>query len=703
MNVNLISPIDNGNKFNIRFKEDINIPANSKIYLNHATLSRKGAFELSNDQRLYIVLPMDDSANAQTDTESSMLPTRIPNAPATFNQPFDNSNVASAIISAGEYDYSSMLNAITTAINTILSRATNVANLGLYRAIEEGDLDIDYDDGANTQHDVAFGIVHNTATSGNPRIDMRDFTANADHTINMTVDGTTGAITKNNANKTDENFAARLVFDNYATSDRGYAFYNLYDSTPLKDINHVHFNCNKTYQQIGADNDALLCGLHSIPYAEGIYGTDGAKGVRTNVDNRERTEGNTQTNTRGGVAYYNPEQTNYTNGGGTDAEKNPIFPFSIVIDGRGATTSIKIRLGKNTRDGSSRILECAGSHINSTTISTKSLARYNIDPTQEPSLMFALYQTKLQASRPTSYYVDNPNASYMGIIVLNHDYVDEDKSLADQPANAVIYKNDYVFNYHYFTDVRDITAPVSTQQLVAYDNLNRIDSQTPFNVVCSALRQNTGFNFIVYSPLLRGGDNATKPLSFIKQYSILADRDLANQIGVQTITEFQRKKNRDNLIERGALERLYYPNCVSTDPNQAWGVMRTKFDLPWRRTGYSILLKNLPLQNYKNNDAERNGGFSKNILANIPAPFRNTNIEYNSKSRHLITATYEAPFKIDNTMKNQDLSINNFDVEIINSKTDVPATEILNSVINFTIEPPPTKQFDNTITNIKQI
>ena len=121
----------------------------------------------------------------------------------------------------------------------------------------------------------------------------------------------------------------------------------------------------------------------------------------------------------------------------------------------------------------------------------------------------------------------------------------------------------------------------------------------------------------------------------------------------------------------------------------------------WRRIGYSILLKNLPLQNYKNTEDTRDGGYSKNILSNIPAPFQNAEVEYNSKSKHLVTASYEPNFKVNNNMNNQPFSTNKFEVEIVNNKTDKPATEILNSVINFTIEPPETKIMDNTIKNIE--
>ena len=87
-------------------------------------------------------------------------------------------------------------------------------------------------------------------------------------------------------------------------------------------------------------------------------------------------------------------------------------------------------------------------------------------------------------------------------------------------------------------------------------------------------------------------------------------------------------------------------------------------------------------------------------MSNIPAPFQNTEIEYNSKSNHLVTSTYEPNFKINNNMNNQPFSTNKFEVEIVNNKTDKPATELIGSVINFTIEPPESKKDDNTVENI---
>ena len=85
-------------------------------------------------------------------------------------------------------------------------------------------------------------------------------------------------------------------------------------------------------------------------------------------------------------------------------------------------------------------------------------------------------------------------------------------------------------------------------------------------------------------------------------------------------------------------------------------------------------------------------GLKKNILANVPAPFSNGLTFKTSGGGTLgnqrITSTYQPNFQITSNMYNQQFATNHFKVEILKQNTDKPATEIKNSVINFTIEPP---------------
>ena len=113
----------------------------------------------------------------------------------------------------------------------------------------------------------------------------------------------------------------------------------------------------------------------------------------------------------------------------------------------------------------------------------------------------------------------------------------------------------------------------------------------------------------------------------------------------------------------------------------------TDFSLNWRNESYSILIEELPLNNYKNNEFVRGGGFSKNIIANIPAPFQSGAITATNNNQR-ITNVFQPSFKIISNLYNQELSTNHFKVDIRKQRNDKPATEIKNSIINFTIEPP---------------
>tara|TARA_R110001592_G_scaffold52813_1_gene162050 strand:- start:5736 stop:7922 length:2187 start_codon:yes stop_codon:yes gene_type:complete len=728
MNINLISPEDNGHNFVVRFKEDIVIPKDSKVYLNYATLTRRGNYEFTRDQQLYLVIPQNTEEAEQSDPSANVLPTRngaITGANFNFNIPLYNtelappavSNVGVATILAGVYDYGSMLFQIETALNSILSRADNGANLELYRAIGEGDLDENYDAG-DTDHDVAFGIVKNNSLAGNPPLEDVSIKDNidADTGLNLTLVNDELVKSSGNKNKNAPNDAV-AVWDNYLVGSRRYNFLNNLDSTPLGQMGLCQFDANKTYQELGAGDDAICVGLFNKPYSVGIYGTNGTASLTQSVDDLNRVRGNTATNNQANGnnadTFFNPPQINYIAPNGTEGSVNArqpnltIAPLQVCVDGRSGNTAIKIQCNRtsNTATFGLTAQVNAGQNINNFSQKVIKLASKNIDPTSDIRIGIVVFQTLIQARRTIAHYQRNSTDGYMGVAVLNMNEIDQDKSLSNQPKDAVIFKQDNFFNRDYFIDNRravggGLNPPLVTYGATATGGANRVLSQTPFVPFISALKNGTGFTNVLYSPLTDGGDEATKPKTNILKYSMLATSDLAHQIGLQTKVDYDRNRLRGTITEEGSLEQIFYPNGTTTDPYGAWGVKKTKMALLWRRLGYSILLKNLPLQNYKNTEDTRDGGYSKNILSNIPAPFQNAEVEYNSKSKHLVTSSYEPNFKVNNNMNNQPFSTNKFEVEIVNNKTDKPATEILNSVINFTIEPPETKIMDNTIKNI---
>tara|TARA_R110000868_G_scaffold796_3_gene5830 strand:- start:910 stop:3204 length:2295 start_codon:yes stop_codon:yes gene_type:complete len=106
------------------------------------------------------------------------------------------------------------------------------------------------------------------------------------------------------------------------------------------------------------------------------------------------------------------------------------------------------------------------------------------------------------------------------------------------------------------------------------------------------------------------------------------------------------------------------------------------------RESYVVYINNLPLRNYKNTRDNRTsgtatrtkGGYNKNILANIPLPYQTKYMVGN-----MLLGYYEPFLKAPSDMKNQNMKLNYFNIEIRNALDDTPATHLKSSTVNFTI------------------
>ncbi len=115
--------------------------------------------------------------------------------------------------------------------------------------------------------------------------------------------------------------------------------------------------------------------------------------------------------------------------------------------------------------------------------------------------------------------------------------------------------------------------------------------------------------------------------------------------------------------------------------------------LHWGHASYYIVIEELPLTNYKNkrsNNITGTGkikkGMVKNILANVPLPFESyASSLAQASDALLIGGLYEPPKKIIVDLKNNKIVTNQLSVRIFRMESDEPATEIKQSIINFTI------------------
>lgn len=200
---------------------------------------------------------------------------------------------------------------------------------------------------------------------------------------------------------------------------------------------------------------------------------------------------------------------------------------------------------------------------------------------------------------------------------------------------------------------------------------NRINSQIPFNVICSALTQGDGFEHIT-APFFTKHDN--KPLSMVYKYEIEGDEEISRYLNLHTA---------DDRIQ-GHSDFLHPNTGDAMNPNL---IHLEGMNLDWRNESYSISLKELPIKNYKNSEKKSQGGFGKTILANCPVPFSDAQ-SYATKSKQMITATYKPNYQVISNLYNQASATNHFSVEIRKLASDKPANEIKKSVVNFTIMPP---------------
>ncbi len=204
---------------------------------------------------------------------------------------------------------------------------------------------------------------------------------------------------------------------------------------------------------------------------------------------------------------------------------------------------------------------------------------------------------------------------------------------------------------------------------------NKIKSQYPFNVMVGATKQNDGWESIQIPSIPEQTPNAPrKPVGLLYKYEISATDELSRYLNIHTAED-----------RAQGFQRVLFPNTSDAmNPNI---IHLDGMNLDWRNESYSVYLKELPIKNYKNNDRINNGGFAKNILANLPVPFSDGQT-FKTQTKSMITATYKPNYQIISNLYNQETTVNKFSCEIRKLRTDRPATEIQRSVINFTIVPP---------------
>jgi len=626
MNFNLISPKDNGHKYNIRFQENIKIPKNSQVYLNYASFTRNSNIYFTKDQTLNL-------------TNMVLAPSHLPGTPSTQNQPSTKSITIPAINTATgkkSWKFEELLEFIADTIdNDIIGGNGN--KLDLYKGIDLTDIGNISEFLGDDNSILGLKYDPNELASEEFTIDTNN-ARNADSGAGVPHEG---VYFKNSATGVGN----AKGYDSYALST---THFNHYKSNAFNRGSVIHFATNIQHdQQAGG----IFLGLYSKEYID----------IGTNWVNRTGGTGATTPSgaTNNPVVFRNANEI---------ASGNADFPVATP----GAFLSVEITptttvSGQNRQQGTQdlnskiilRLAYQGNTHkfprtwpdINQNIQNMRILHVEDIDATEALHNIHCQLELYVDILNGEQHFNNNQRKVFFRL------YKSSDAITSG--VGTLIY--DSKDNNEFFPEAFFSGLAVTGSDT---EKGNILNSQIPFNIMCSAQALNEGFRYVDFPQIDKtsvGYD--ADPISILKQYKINATDELSYVLGV-------------------ASSNNIFP-CWTKDFN---GGLIVKDDTDqWQNESYSVYINNLPIKNYKNNENVNNGGFSKAIIANIPAPFQYVSVDETTDGEELTTGIYQPSQRVTHQLNNQEMNINNFDVEIRHLKDDIIADQIKNSNISFTI------------------
>jgi hypothetical protein len=723
MNINLVSPKGNGHDYTIRFKEDIVIPEDSKVYLNFATLSRENEVEFFEDQTLTITVNPADVLPRRNPIDMTGPGTQEIGDPLVVF-PGDPGTIT---IPEGRYSYQKLFSKIGASINGLITGSGQLeVDLSHYKGVEPRDLGITSLPNSFGEQVLSLGLIFN------PLDDLSGFTAfsqstthkkNAGTTITRDGETITCAYVKTSANDVITVGGQQFKrIDSYALSHESYFHFQNdnrqpqatsagYDAqatvqgTPFRDIKMLKCKSAQTLSTIRTDGGISYIGFYSHEVADGLHGTDGAYPL----DDADRTSGGN-----------NPKQ--FPNDATAGRKKLAMF-FGLEVGMFGpSATRVKVRVSIPVAAGiTSPSLNAAQrgtphwDSVNRHITDMRNITGFNKDAildlgyNDDDFLQFGIqtyYSIKdmdifESGAGPLNQDQRGTKGRVLHFRVLNlkHNFSPDEPIYSPQNVGGIIFdtgrraKAVMPSNYANPTGGKLISMGSLCQDMffcpnpatlnytngADADKTRKINSQMPLSVIVAASAQNHGWETIE-GPFYVKGANDVKPGIF--KYKLNATEELARYINIPTSEDELNDQEQDG---SSSTRTELYPNTASPRDDQVLHI--TNMNLDWRNTSYSIFLKELPIKNYKNNDEQKSGGYAKSILANIPVPFSDAQT-YQTGSKSMISATYKPNYQVISNLYNQALATNRLSVEIRKLTNDRPATEIEKSIINLTIMPP---------------
>ncbi len=237
MNFNLISPAENGHDYTIRFKEPINIDANSSIKLNFAELTRNGKIVLKQDGTITV-------SSKYGDTFPQTLP-----SDDSDNRPF-GANGSTATIAKGTYTFKTFEDVLSQAINSIVSGSVR---LGYYQSVD-----------AITQDNL--GLV---GLNLGRQYESNFYDGNCD--FNFTGSPNANATSSANVSVYEKVGGVAGAFDSFAVDfTKHYWHYQNKGVADFDSMNFIQFTGKNRLAPSGGQTGRLILGLYGKEYAVGL-------------------------------------------------------------------------------------------------------------------------------------------------------------------------------------------------------------------------------------------------------------------------------------------------------------------------------------------------------------------------------------------------------------------------------------------------
>ena len=658
--INLVSPVNNGHTYTVRFREPLVIQPNSKVYLNFAKFKRNSSIYFNTDQTIEVVL-------------NEVLPNVLPSATGTSNTVMGTNSITIPVI-----------NPLTSQTGYTAAQLEEVINIRL---------------GGDPEDNVDYGI---RAVAGVPKqmllynpvyerqdsskiaigwykdynvLDLADWLGlSSEHNLGMAVNGIGDVCVKTTADAGAD--PADLFYDCFGMSKQTFDFSYQSELSPNSD-NHnlIQFKANMT---VGTQVGSIFMGLGSHEIADSVKATDWTSYAEGTANN-SFTHGTTATQTSGSgrtvivPILYKPNTTDCLQSNASNADKASGIPQAFL--------GIEIT-GSSQEEGNRQMLNIwrASNYTTRHAAPTRAAAQVN-RMTKVWSCPLATLLDGADANDVNArfalqtYWADGFQASandkldFRLFNLMNSNYVDATNLIYDSK-NSINWLSYKFFRQKGLTNMTTGTDAQKAQ---------KANSQIPFNVLMSAQKLGEGFEDVkmagwektgVNSPL--GTASNASPVTLVQAYQFKISSELARFVGVNESVKYN-----PNMPEREVAHITKEDADQHTDES------------------YSIFLKNLPISAYKNIQSKamsvggnvQAAGYSQPIIHDVPTPYNDSKV-INSGTGDVVVGTFQPSIQKKLDLDNNRQVLNSLDVEIRDIETNVIAEGLSGSVINFTIEKP---------------